>query len=332
MWAGPGRSFSRSSGSHWRILMMRGAPKLLQNVFRREDFFRIIPIYYLWILGYILLASLGGPFVSRTLSFRCHAAARASDLLPFFVSSKPGFIHVTGLTAHGFRTHGLSQWKSSLPGCPAGLSGSSQRNYRFFLRSGNRGGAAASIGSTSVLSRGSVACQRSQCPLALTRSRSGCGCYPLAQCNLSSWPHNSNGRFVSSFGLVFGGAVASGGGRLSLWRLEWSPLGYSCMALFYGVMLLLVLARPTSLLRRAARIGWLRELGRVSYCVYLIHLVSTCSCMRFCSRTYLDLDGRAVVVSLLRAFSRTASQNFHGLSLSEPLLRRGTPSATSSLA
>ena len=55
-------------------------------------------------------------------------------------------------------------------------------------------------------------------------------------------------------------------------------IGYSWMACFYLVALPLTLVNSTGLLASAMRAGWLRELGRVSYCVYIIHLVVNAGC------------------------------------------------------
>jgi peptidoglycan/LPS O-acetylase OafA/YrhL len=55
-------------------------------------------------------------------------------------------------------------------------------------------------------------------------------------------------------------------------NLVQATIGYSWMALLHGGMLLLVLSRPGNWLGAAMRWKWLRSLGTVSYCVYLIHL------------------------------------------------------------
>jgi peptidoglycan/LPS O-acetylase OafA/YrhL len=48
-------------------------------------------------------------------------------------------------------------------------------------------------------------------------------------------------------------------------------LGYSCFALLFTALLLLCLLEPAGLWSRFLRLGFLRELGTVSYCLYLIH-------------------------------------------------------------
>jgi peptidoglycan/LPS O-acetylase OafA/YrhL len=61
----------------------------------------------------------------------------------------------------------------------------------------------------------------------------------------------------------------------------WSPdnlsfpmesLGYTWIAIFYGLLLLLVLEKRSGYVAAATRWRGLAELGRISYCVYLLHL------------------------------------------------------------
>lgn len=63
---------------------------------------------------------------------------------------------------------------------------------------------------------------------------------------------------------------------------RWSPdfktlpmqsVGFTWMALFYSLLLLLVLTNPSGMLGSIARVQILREIGKVSYCLYLIHQV-----------------------------------------------------------
>jgi len=55
--------------------------------------------------------------------------------------------------------------------------------------------------------------------------------------------------------------------------LGMQTFGFTWMALFYGTVLLLVVQNRTGWLAGFLRNPLLRELGTVSYCVYLIHVV-----------------------------------------------------------
>ena len=76
-------------------------------------------------------------------------------------------------------------------------------------------------------------------------------------------------------------------------------MGFTTLAFFYALILLLAVARPAGLIARWARMGWLREIGRVSYCMYIIHLVVNVllhSVLRRASPATTDARGAAVTV------------------------------------
>jgi len=179
-----------------------------------------------------------------------------------------------------------------------------------------------------------VACQRSHAPLAADNaSRRDAGCYPLAQCNLSSWPLQLTMEVCIFFWLVLGGAVA-------FWR--WSPqslafgmdpLVIRALALFYGVMLLLVLADPEPICGGRANRLASANLGRSPTA-----FTSFISCRRFwpcdfSSRHTSILERlEAVVVSLFCGFLTYGIAKIFMDCLERPHCAAGTPSATSSFA
>jgi peptidoglycan/LPS O-acetylase OafA/YrhL len=88
-----------------------------------------------------------------------------------------------------------------------------------------------------------------------------------------SWLQQNAGAIrVAAAGFAVGVVV------LARWSPKFSALpmqsvGFTWMALFYSLLLLLVLANPQGMLGSIARVPILREIGKVSYCLYLIHLV-----------------------------------------------------------
>jgi peptidoglycan/LPS O-acetylase OafA/YrhL len=54
----------------------------------------------------------------------------------------------------------------------------------------------------------------------------------------------------------------------SLWM---QSVGYTWIAVFYGLVLVSAIAQPAWPIAVIARTHWLGEIGRVSYCLYLIH-------------------------------------------------------------
>ena len=63
-------------------------------------------------------------------------------------------------------------------------------------------------------------------------------------------------------------------GAFTDWNsFEMNAVGYLCIDAFYACLLLLVLTAQTSLIARAMRFPLLRHFGVISYCMYLIHCV-----------------------------------------------------------
>src|SRR5207248_991045 len=98
-------------------------------------------------------------------------------------------------------------------------------------------------------------------------------------------------------------------GMVVLWRWFPNPLeavtltiGLSWIALFYVVVLVSALLNSSGLVARFTRLLPLRELGRVSYCVYLIHFAVSYLVFGLLTRSvpYLS-DLRSLGLTLLSA-------------------------------
>jgi peptidoglycan/LPS O-acetylase OafA/YrhL len=94
--------------------------------------------------------------------------------------------------------------------------------------------------------------------------------------------------------------------------------------MFFAVLLLLVLSRRSSLLSALMRLGFLREIGGVSYCIYIIHT----AVFLFCHQILLHAlpvvtDGKAAGVTFLAAFMTYAIAKLSWRFFERPLLRRG---------
>ena len=138
------------------------------------------------------------------------------------------------------------------------------------------------------------------------------------------WLSRESGSLYAIIGLLFAGVAA-------LWM--WSPeslarpmetLGFTWLALFYAAILLLALVRREGPIARLARMRWLRELGRVSYCVYIIHLAVDVIChslLRHASPSTTDWRGAAVTV--FAAFMTIAIAAISWRIFEGPLVRLG---------
>jgi peptidoglycan/LPS O-acetylase OafA/YrhL len=118
------------------------------------------------------------------------------------------------------------------------------------------------------------------------------------------WLSDHGGTLYAFLAVLSAGVVA-------LWK--WSPqsqtwgmesIGFTWLAAFYVAILLLALSRRDGPIARLARMAWLRELGRVSYCIYIIHLAVNVifhSLLRRASPA--TSDWRGVAVTLLAALA-----------------------------
>jgi peptidoglycan/LPS O-acetylase OafA/YrhL len=58
-------------------------------------------------------------------------------------------------------------------------------------------------------------------------------------------------------------------------------VGYSALAAFYALVLLLAVSRPSSPVARCLRAGWLRSTGEIAYGMYMLHEVVLGLCFAF---------------------------------------------------
>jgi peptidoglycan/LPS O-acetylase OafA/YrhL len=101
-------------------------------------------------------------------------------------------------------------------------------------------------------------------------------------------------------------------------------VGYSSLAVFYTSLLLLLVSQSQNLLARTIRARWLRYLGGISYCVYLIHLSINQwlhSVLLHSQPRIYDLKGIGVTVlaGMVTWIAAALSRRF----FEEPLIRRG---------
>ncbi len=101
-------------------------------------------------------------------------------------------------------------------------------------------------------------------------------------------------------------------------------IGYSTLAVFYTCLLLLVTSQTESVIARMARAKWLRYLGGISYCVYLVHLTIN----EWAHEVLLHAeprvsDLRGVGVTLLAGALTWVVASLSWRYFEQPLIRRG---------
>jgi peptidoglycan/LPS O-acetylase OafA/YrhL len=101
-------------------------------------------------------------------------------------------------------------------------------------------------------------------------------------------------------------------------------VGYSWIALFYVSLLLIALTDAAGPIARIARIAWLGEWGRISYCIYLIHAAAKYFCTNLLTHSgnqfTLWRSGAAILLAVTITFGiAKLSCRF----LEAPLLQKG---------
>lgn len=74
--------------------------------------------------------------------------------------------------------------------------------------------------------------------------------------------------------ILLSGVIGLGYWAPDKYSLPNESFGYTWLAIFYAIVLLLVLEKPSGAVGSFTRFKWLRELGRVSYCIYLVHFAA----------------------------------------------------------
>jgi peptidoglycan/LPS O-acetylase OafA/YrhL len=101
-------------------------------------------------------------------------------------------------------------------------------------------------------------------------------------------------------------------------------VGYSALAVFYTSVLLLALSQIDSFVVRVLRLRWLRYLGGISYCVYIVHLTINQWAYALLLHSQPELnDWRGAGVTLLSALVTWAVAATSWRYLEAPAIRRG---------
>ncbi len=146
------------------------------------------------------------------------------------------------------------------------------------------------------------------------------------------WRNNLFRSWLSANGAVLSGVFGVFLlGVLALWK--YSPvynsyamqsIGYTWIACFYAVVLLMALSQPSGIVARVARLSWLRELGRVSYCLYIVHtgVAFTCQAVVRASLGHLD-SWQKPLVNVIAAVIAYLIARVSWTYFEHPLVRRG---------
>ena len=101
-------------------------------------------------------------------------------------------------------------------------------------------------------------------------------------------------------------------------------VGYSMLALMYFLLIVLVLIAPTRLMTRTFSAGWLRRLGVISYCAYLIHepVRRSLFLLLRLGKNPVITDLKTLMVTAAALFVTLAIAQVSWVVLEKPLIRR----------
>ena len=303
---------ARESRSYFRTFYMR-------------RFFRIIPVYYAWIAAYIAMVTVGGSFL------RAHAHTGVVEGVDFVILAQFLFLQNFG----DFLASPISYWWFTATWSlaveeqfylvsPLLIRFLSRRRLTVFLGAVVAGAPLIRLFIRHQFANGMWLGYRLMPARADALAFGMLAAVAWRTPAFREWL-SAHARFLYS---AFAALLA---GFLALWK--WFPnpqqlltqtVGYTWLALFYTVILLLALARPSGPIAAISRLGFLRDLGRISYCVYIIHAaVYLLTIQVFLHDMPKVTNLRSTAVTLLAAAITYTIAKVSWRFLEEPLLRRG---------
>jgi peptidoglycan/LPS O-acetylase OafA/YrhL len=307
------------------LLDVRSSPSYFKTFYLRR-FYRIAPLYYAWILIYFVAVLLArSVFRTGNSSFGGTATSSRLYLLPFFLQNFGGVGYSTFGRAWFEPTWSLAVEEQFYLVAPLVIWLFSRRWLYWLL--------GLLIFSAPILRlwvRYHVPATGFEPAYELTPCRADA----LAMGMLAAllWRNSAFRSWLSDHThLLYGLAGVSLTGVFVLWRyspLYWSfameSIGYTWIAGFYTMILLLALGTPSGPVARLARTGWLRELGRLSYCLYIIHTGVAYSCQALLRIGVRHVESwQTVLANVPAALAVFLIARFSWSYFEHPLLRRG---------
>lgn len=273
-WTGVDLFFVLSGFLIGGILMdVRNSPSYFETFYCRR-FFRIVPIYYLWILTYIAVVGLAGGLLTRLSNSGIRPPLDLGIAAHFLFLQNVIPITLFGIAGAWFgHLWSLAVEEQFYLVAPVVVRFTAERALRWIL------GAVIVCVPVLRISLLYVAHMQASAVTTLVFSRADALAIGMLAAALTRGvtPLLSVERNTGKFHALL---VALSLGVVALWfyapqssTIGMQSIGYTWMAAFYVVILLLAVGNQQGWIAGVFRIRWLRELGIVSYCVYIIHIV-----------------------------------------------------------
>ncbi len=261
------------------LIDARGSDTYFRTFYIRR-FFRIIPIYYLWICLYIALVSAAGPAI-QARSFSGKALPRGFEVYAHFLFLQNVIPHNWAATPGLWGSWVSHLWSLAVEEqfyllAPLMIFWLSPRQLKIVL---------AGIVCCVPFIRVALLFHVHRIDVvrvmpayadalalgiltAIVWRASASRLWLSRNLRFLYW---ATALFFAGFGLLWWYDPSSGSFGVASVGLTW-------IAIFYALLVLIVLAGSEGWIARVMRIGWLRNVGRVSYCMYIIHLVVDLFC------------------------------------------------------
>lgn len=137
------------------------------------------------------------------------------------------------------------------------------------------------------------------------------------------WLSTNTNKLYGAFGVLLAGIAILGKWFPANDFLVQQAIGYTWIALFYTIVLLLSLLHSSGPIARLARMGWLRELGKLSYCIYIIHMAVNFLCFKIPHATVGVSFPHDLAITLIAVAITYSIAKLSWIFFEHPLLRRG---------
>ncbi len=246
------------------LLNVRASPRYFKTFYARR-LYRILPIYYLWIGLYLVVAALSGELRARL--------RMAAGLFLFLQNL--GFRYPTPLADAWF----LPAWSLAIEEqfyliAPLVVRRLSPRRLYAVL---GMVILVAPLLRTWVLYH--VPQGHASLPLSYTLMPCRADALAIGMLTALLWRNPASRLWLGNHvnilygitGIFLAGFAVLGARYPSAGSLPMQTVGYTWIAVLYALIMILAMTRSSGPIAVLARTRWLREVGLVSYCLYLIH-------------------------------------------------------------
>ena len=298
------------------------------KAFYMRRFYRILPIYYLTILGYIILLWTLRPAMRLHFPAPVEAWPDASVLWLFAFVQNFRFTSHTSLGWHWFSpTWSLAVEEQFYLVAPLLVRRLSRRTLFGVLCAVVVAAPAARMWVHFHLPVDKISLDLAYILMPCRADSLAIGILLALLWRTESfreWLAGHHSALYGFFGVFLGGVVVLGLWSPSNLSLPMESVGYTWIALFYGSVLMLVMEKRSGLVAALTRLGILRDLGRVSYCFYLLHSgVSWLILEAMAAMIRKPALGAIAAANCASAIVVYALAKISWRNLEDPLLRRG---------